>query len=157
MRLWRHGGSILGLLALGALLASCGSDGITDPSGSDDLSQYEDYVDVRILSATGIDGVDGGYPGLGNPAPTDLDPDPNHLLVTGAAGNFFIWFVTDHGGEATLTIRTESSSRRYSSCKIPPNPADGFGMRLFGSLVVVTLPPGTIADSQLRAVCASVR
>ncbi|MBN2371856.1 MAG: hypothetical protein JXO72_15350 [Vicinamibacteria bacterium] len=157
MRSVRHVLRILLFLTAIPWSVGCGDKAADDIASPDDIFGGSAYLEVKIEASTGVDSVGGGFPGSGASARDD-DPAPDRLFVTEPPpGNFFIWFVSPTGGEATIAVRTQLGGRRYSNCRIPPNSDNSFGTLLFDSLLIVSFPGGEVEDGSLRPLCESVR
>jgi hypothetical protein len=144
------------LLALVASLwlADCGSDSGDGVTGPNDSTPFTAYLEVKILSSTGIDAVRGGYAGFGNSG-QDTDPAPDRLLVTdvGQGGWYRVWFETPRGGEVTFTVRTRAVYWKLSNCLIPPN--GEFGPSVFDAVLTIGMPEGEF-DAREVTECKSV-
>jgi hypothetical protein len=137
------------LQAIVALAASCCL------TASDDSTPFTAYLEVKIVSSTGIGAVRGAYPGSVTSG-QDVDPAPDRLLVTdaGQGGWYFIWFESPNGGEVTFRLRTRAVNLTFSNCRIDPN--HEFGPSSLDAIMSIALPEGQFDPSDMTR-CKSVR
>ncbi len=127
-------------------IAGCGGGGSNPTTPDNEFAGYNEYLEVKIVSNTGIEGI-GENPEMWDSS-RDTDPAVDRLFIPEPKpGNYFIWFRSTNGGQVSFTINTNSDSRTYSNCRIPA------GALMFDAIASVRYPGGVISDNLLEPQC----